>query len=152
MKFADLSSHDAETIKKTVKIFEEGGSGTVKTAQLGNLLRYLKLIPTNAEIEQLTQVGDPQNTGQIRQTVLYHIIADLWPSNPSEVEQRVWSAFLSFDKLDQGVLTSEEFRLILTSIGHEPIPEFEVKKILKEFADPKTGKVPYGEVIRTWMK
>ncbi|THD25987.1 Calmodulin-2 [Fasciola hepatica] len=152
MKLADLSSRDTETIKRGIKFFDTSNSGSVKTSQLGNLLRYLKLIPSNDEIEQIMEILDPNNTGSVSNVVLLHAIAELWPSHPNELEQRVWSAFLAFDKLDQGVLTVEEFRLILTGVGHEPIPEHEVKKIIRDFSDPKTGKVPYGNVIRTWMK
>ncbi|KAA0199562.1 Calmodulin [Fasciolopsis buskii] len=151
MKLEDLSLIDIETIKKGLKLFDTSNSGSVKTSQLGNLLRYLKLIPSNAEIEQIQEILDPKNTGSVNEVVLLHAIAEMWPSHLNELEQIVWGAFLVFDKLDQGLLAPEEFRLILTCVGHEPIPETEVKKIIRDFTDPKTGKIPYGEVIRTWM-
>ncbi|KAF6774479.1 Calmodulin [Paragonimus kellicotti] len=144
--------HEQEEIKKGFRFFDPNNIGSIPTAQLGNVLRWLKLIPTNAQIEALCAQLDPNKTGRIRAPMVYDAIASMWPSQPTELETKAWQAFLTFDKLDKGKLSSEEMRKILINSGLEPLQESEVKKILKENADPKDGSIEYGTLIRMWLK
>ncbi|KAF8572185.1 Troponin C skeletal muscle [Paragonimus westermani] len=144
--------HEQEKIKKGFRLFDPNNIGSIQTAELGNLFRWLKLIPTNAQIQALCAQLDPNKTGLIRAPFVYNAIASMWPSQPAELETKAWQAFLTFDKLDRGKVSSEEMRKILTTSGLEPLPENEVKKILKQNADPKDGSIEYGTLIRMWLK
>ncbi|CAL8099131.1 unnamed protein product [Calicophoron daubneyi] len=152
MRLSELMDNERNTIRQAINSFDENGSGYVPTEQLGNLMRYLYLIPTNEEVKQLGKILDPDGTGRIKGTILPNAIAQFWPNSPNELEYRIWRAFMIFDKLETGTIPTDEFRLILTSIGTEPLPEQEVRKIIKRFENPNTHKVEYAAIVREWLK
>ncbi|KER31639.1 hypothetical protein X801_02238 [Opisthorchis viverrini] len=152
MKFTELMEHEQEEIKKGVRFFDPANTGSVATADLGKILRWCKLIPTNAEISALAEQLDPSRTGRISLPFVYNAVANMWPSYPGELERRAWGAFLTFDKCDKGKITPEDLSKILLGFGLEPLPENEVKKIIKESIDRKDGLIEYGMLIREWLK
>lgn len=152
MKFAELRQQDADTIRNGVKRFDTDGRGYIPTKQLGNVMRYLKLIPTNREIEELEKSMDAKNTGFIRDVLVEEVLAQNWPASSNELEKIAWNAFLTFDKKDQGRFTSDELRFILMDCGLEPIAEKDVIKIIRQNIDPATGFIQYGYLIWAWLK
>ncbi|KAA0199563.1 Calmodulin [Fasciolopsis buskii] len=148
----DLMPHEIEQINKAINSFDLKNSGFLPTNRLGDLMRWLKMIPSEAEIETLTKILDPNGTGQIKRKLIVPAISEFWISVPQEFESKLWEAFLTFDKSDKGVLSEDLLRDILTKIGLEPLPEKEVKKIITDFQDPKTGTIEYGQLIRQWQE
>ncbi|THD25985.1 Calmodulin [Fasciola hepatica] len=110
------------------------------------------MIPSDAEIELLATQLDPGRTGRIRRKFIVPAISETWISVPQEFEAKLWEAFLTFDRSDKGVLTEDALRDIMMNIGLEPVPEKEMKKIITEFQDPKTGTIEYGMLIRRWQE
>ncbi|GAA37658.2 calmodulin-2 [Clonorchis sinensis] len=152
MSFANLMGQAKEEIKKGVNSFDPWKTGFVSTSDLGRILRWLKLIPTNAEIAELASKLDPLESGKVSIPTVYEAVARIWPSSPTELQARAWGAFLTFDKLDSGTMTPENLREILLRIGREPLPEREVEMIIRENTDPKSGLIEYRRLIRQWLK
>ncbi|GAA40081.1 Myosin regulatory light chain [Clonorchis sinensis] len=147
-----LPDHHKQAIQNCLRSFDPRNTGHVKSQNVGNILRSLKLIPTNEEISRRTEELDPHHTGFIATEDLYHVIAKMWPSSEAVFKRQIWNAFLLFDKEDRGKLSSQTLHKILTTYGKEPLTEAEVKKIIKDNADPQDGEIEYGSLIRQWMK
>ncbi|OON21862.1 hypothetical protein X801_02237 [Opisthorchis viverrini] len=141
-----------EEIKKGVDSFDPMKTGFVSTSDLGSILRWLKLIPTNAEIAELASKLDPLESGKVSIPIVYQAVASMWPSSPTELQARAWGAFLAFDKLDSGTITPADLREILLRIGREPVPEREVETIIRDNTDPRSGLIEYRGLIRQWLK
>ncbi|TGZ61141.1 hypothetical protein CRM22_008153 [Opisthorchis felineus] len=152
MSFADMMDQAKEEIKKGVNSFDPSKTGFVSTSDLGRILRWLKLIPTNAEVAELASKLDPSESGKVSVPIVYEAVASMWPSSPTELQARAWGAFLAFDKLDSGTLTPADLRRILLRIGREPVPEREVETIIRDNTDPKSGLIEYRRLIRQWVK
>ncbi|VDP67862.1 unnamed protein product [Echinostoma caproni] len=148
----ELMPHEVEQMNKAIMRFDPNNSGFIQTSSLGNLMRWLKMIPSESEVAQLAARLDPEKTGRIKRKLIVPALSETWISIPQEFEAKLWEAFLVFDKQDKGVLSEDLMRDILTKIGLEPVPEKEVKKILRDFTNPKTGMIEYGVLIRHWQE
>ncbi|CAL8099116.1 unnamed protein product [Calicophoron daubneyi] len=151
MRFEDLRNKDRERILDAIFQFDLTDTGYIKSSQLGNLMRYLKLIPTNAQIAWTVKLLDPHSKGVICTATLPTVLAKFWPLKPNQIEKTAWAAFQVFDKENIGKLFPEQLRLILNEIGTEPVPMKEVEKIIHEFMDPKDGFIPIASLIKAWL-
>lgn len=144
--------HEIEVIRKGFKHFDRDAVGKIKTMYVGDCLRWLKLVPTEAEIVEFMKIGDPEQKGRVDWKNFLAIVAHLWVSDVQKREGAAWAAFLCFDKQDKGKLPVDVMKSILMDYGEESIPEKEVNKILKPFIDKKENTIEYGYMIRAWSK
>ncbi|CAL8099125.1 unnamed protein product [Calicophoron daubneyi] len=150
MKLEEINEIDMRKIMDAIKYFDGKEQGFIPTRSLGHLMRFLNLIPSNKEVEDLARRLDPHKTGKIENIFLPAAIAENWPASPNEILQRVWDAFTIFDPAQKGKITIDQFKNILLTIGEEPIPEQEVRNIIKEYGDLEHGVVEYSAVVHEW--
>ncbi|CAH8521729.1 unnamed protein product, partial [Dicrocoelium dendriticum] len=65
MKIGDLTEHEISSIVGGFRYFDRRNTGFIARSQFGTALRWLKLIPSEAQIEALLKVVDPNNSGQV---------------------------------------------------------------------------------------
>ncbi|VEL39427.1 unnamed protein product [Protopolystoma xenopodis] len=151
MKPEELMEHETEEIRKGFKYFDRTAAGFIKTEELGTALRWIKLIPSSADIDRFIALVDPNHTGKVKWESFLYIACQLWISDPQQREAELWQAFLTFDKNDKGKMTPEQLRSILLEIGENPLTEKEVNAIIKDAVD-KENMIEYGYLIRSWQK
>ncbi|KAG5450828.1 Anosmin-1 [Clonorchis sinensis] len=125
--------------------------GFIRSSQLGNALRWLKLIPSNAEIASLLEVINPSKTGLISLELFLAAAVELWYGPITNLELELWKAFEKFDKRLCGYVSSDKMYDILTRFGCEPIPEQEAIKLIKRFED-KNQRIYYAEMVRELLR
>ena len=152
MRVEDMMDHEVNEVRKAFRFFDRANTGYIPTDQLGDCLRWLKLVPSEAEIYAFSTAADPQNTGYVDFDTFLAVAAQLWIPDLQQREAQSWAAFLCFDKLDKGKLSVEDMKAILTETSDEPLPEKEVNQLLKKFVDKKDGMIEYGYMIRAWQK
>ncbi|VDO06410.1 unnamed protein product [Rodentolepis nana] len=150
MRPEDLMDHEVNAVRKAFRYFDRIGNGRIKTTKLGDCLRWLQLVPTEAQIEALSQSVDPKSTGYINFNAFLEAAAQIWISDQHK-EGKIWDAFLHFDKNESGKISFNDLKQVLTEISTEPLPEKETNKILKKFVD-SNGMIEYGYIIRAWQK
>lgn len=152
MKVEDLMDHEISEIHKGFDRFDIDKTGTIPTSDIGDCMRWLKLIPSEYQIKELQEAADPEKKGRINFDVFLMCASVLWISDHQRREGNIWSAFLVFDKADKGKLTFDQVRSIFLEIGEEPITEKELKQIFKSFGNKKDNTIDYGYMIRAWQK
>ncbi|OON21861.1 fibronectin type III domain protein, partial [Opisthorchis viverrini] len=120
--------------------------GFIRSSQLGNALRWLKLIPSNAEIASLLEVINPSKNGLISLELFLAAAVELWYGPITKLELELWKAFEKFDKRLCGYVSSDKMFDILTRFGCEPIPEQEAIKLIKRFED-KNQRIYYADMV-----
>ncbi|TGZ61142.1 hypothetical protein CRM22_008154 [Opisthorchis felineus] len=151
MKLSDLSEFEIANITKAFRLFDPRNTGFIRSSQLGNALRWLKLIPSNAEIASLLEVINPSKTGLISLELFLAAAVELWYGPMTNLEVELWRAFEKFDKRLLGYVSSDKMYDILTRFGCEPIPEQEAIKIIKRFED-KNQRIYYVEMVREMLR
>ncbi|GAA38663.1 centrin-2 [Clonorchis sinensis] len=152
MRVDELTNIELQEIRKCFMLFDENGADYISTADLGKALRWLKLIPTEAQIKQLLSVLDPKGTGLLRFTLFANAAAQLWIRDRVKHDSDLWKAFLHFDKQDTGKITVSDLKRILTEYGTEPIPEKEANKVIRRYADKHTNLIEYRLIIQDWQR
>lgn len=150
MRPEDLMDHEVNSVRKAFRFFDRVGNGRIQTAKLGDCLRWLQLVPSEAQIEALSQSADPKATGYITFKEFLEAAAQIWIPDQQR-EGKIWDAFLHFDKDESGKISYDDMKQILTEISTEPLSEKEANKILKNFVD-HNGMIEYGYIIRAWQK
>lgn len=151
MKVSELSEADLASIKACFHFFDKYNRNCIMASDFANALRWLKLIPAEAQIEQILE-AIASNTPIIRFDKFCAAAASLWYPSRSQLETELWDAFLQFDKMMIGSIPADEFKKILTKVGVEPIPEREADKVIRKFANKKTRLIEYAFLIRSWLK
>ncbi|CAH8503671.1 unnamed protein product [Heterobilharzia americana] len=152
MKHQDLRSDEIELIKKTFHQFDYHNVGFISHKEFAKALRWLKLIPSNAQIAQVLQEIDPEHLGRIKIDAFVDSAVRFWFPTPQKFEEHLWDAFSLFDKDLKGSISSDLLKEILTIHGTEPIPEREVNKIIKRYEKKHQRTVEYASIINDWMK
>ncbi|CAL8099128.1 unnamed protein product [Calicophoron daubneyi] len=152
MKVDELSENDLTEIQKWYRYFDRYNLGGIRTADLGTALRCMKLIPSEAEVAEYINIFDPQKTGVITFEMFQAIAADQWYPTPQYLENRLFEAFLVFDKFIKGFVSIDLFRQIFTEFGSEPIPSKDVENLVQNYADFAHNRVEYSSVIRRLME
>ncbi|VDP67863.1 unnamed protein product [Echinostoma caproni] len=151
MRVDDLTENDITSIRKCFTFFDRKNHGYIETEQLGNALRWLKLIPSEAEISVLQEFLDPQKTGTLSWERFLVAAAHVWFASPQQLQTHLWHAFIVFDPELKGVIPAETMKEILVTHGMEPIPEKEADKLIKRFKNPH-NQVEYSFMINEFMR
>ncbi|XP_044284004.1 lysophosphatidylcholine acyltransferase 2 [Varanus komodoensis] len=101
---------------------------------------YLKL-PVSSVLEELFALFDRNGDGSI--DFREYVIGLSVLCNPANTEQIIQMAFQLFDLDDDGVITEDEFALIIrSSLG---LPDLDVSNLFKEIDADNTNKLSYEE-------
>ncbi|CAL8099122.1 unnamed protein product [Calicophoron daubneyi] len=152
MKVGELEAYDIAKIEKTFHMFAKKELDGLPSESLGKALRWLKLIPSEAQVEGYKKLADPEKTGTIKMEVFLAVAADLWYPSIGELERTLWNAFSVFDKDLTGTISAKTLRHILTYRGLEPIPQKEVEKLITQYEDPSNHMISYSVLIRGLMR
>ncbi|CAD2220885.1 calmodulin [Angomonas deanei] len=96
-------------------LLDEDSDGKIEVSQLGSFLRAAGLYPTDAEVQGITGVVDPDGTGQVTEERALEAVESLWPRRTSAEELR--EAFKVLDEDSDGYLTATDLRHILVNLG-----------------------------------
>ncbi|KAF5398052.1 hypothetical protein PHET_08233, partial [Paragonimus heterotremus] len=77
MKVGELSEKEVAEIMKGFRMFDPKNTGYIEDRQLGNALRWLKLIPSEAQIQSFLEVLDPKKSGWISMELFLVAAAEL---------------------------------------------------------------------------
>ena len=64
----------------------------------------------------------------------------------------VIQAFRDFDKNDDGKITNQEFKYILTHVGDNKFSDKEVEELFKECELNEDGELQYEDFVLLWRK
>ena len=62
-------------IREIFSLFDKNSDGYVSTSEIGTVVRALNMNPTQAEVKEMEQEVDPNNTGSFDQISLISLVA-----------------------------------------------------------------------------
>ncbi len=74
MKVEDMMDHEIAEIRKGFDKLDFDKNNTIKTADLGNALRWLKLVPSEAQIEDFKDMADPNKKGRLKFSAFLEVV------------------------------------------------------------------------------
>ncbi len=138
------SSHEKE-LKEYFDMFDRDKDNLINEKELGNILRSLGHDPTDQDLTEMIKEVDNDSDSKIEVEEFLKIMNN--KLKQTETEQELIEAFKIFDKEGKGLISENEFKHIMLSLG-EKISEEELEEMMKK-ADPQNqGYVNYKEFAK----
>lgn len=131
--------------KEAFALFDRDGSGLIPTRVLGTIMRSLGICPTETEIADIIKEADPQKTGFINFENFYKVVSI--KSRNTDCVDEIIEAFRVFDREGNGIITADELKHIMTSLG-EKMTEDEADEMVREADIYGNGEIKYEEFVR----
>lgn len=132
-------------LRRAFSIFDKDDSGKISHSEMMGVLRLLGTNPTNGELEDIIRGIDLNQDGFID----FDEFARVWwvreqQNIEADFEIELELAFKVFDTDGSGVITREELREKLTTLG-EKLSEEEVEELLAEADTDRSGTISFEE-------
>jgi calmodulin len=115
--------------QEAFKLFDRDGNGEITRKELGLVMRSVGDNPSEAQLLELITEVDTDGSGTIDFSEFLQIVARRKRSDDGEAELR--EAFRIFDEDNNGFISADELRRVLTSFG-ERLEDEEVEQMLRE--------------------
>jgi len=139
---------DEEDWNEVIKLFEKDSGGYVETSQLGNILRYTGLFPTDEEVDEFAQEVDEDGTGQVTvEDLVKHIENKVELHRETPHEDNFKDAFLVFDKDGNGKISSSELTKVLTEMGRMKMSVEEAEEFIAMVDKDGDSMLDYSEFV-----
>jgi len=118
-------------------------NGFITTEQLGDVMRYVGVNPTKAELaNMIKEIGSKE----IDREKFLELMAKQKQAEEN-IREELMETFKIFDKANTGTVSRQELRHVLTSIG-EQLTEDEIEEMIKEADVSQDGKLVIEEFVK----
>ncbi|XP_008197239.1 neo-calmodulin isoform X2 [Tribolium castaneum] len=139
-----LSEDQVAEFKEAFMLFDKDEDGTITMAELGVVMRSLGQRPTETELRDMVNEVDQDGNGTIEFNEFLQMMSK--KLKDADGEEELKEAFRVFDKNNDGLISSNELRHVMTSLG-ERLSEEEVDDMIKEADLDGDGQVNYEEFV-----
>ncbi|XP_078182254.1 calmodulin-6-like [Carex rostrata] len=143
-----LTQDQITEFKDAFSLFDKDADGTITTKELGTVMRNLGQNPTEAELQEMINEVDADNSGTIDFKEFLGLMAHKLRDKESEQELR--EAFRVFDKDQNGFISAAELRHVMTNLG-EKLSDEEVQEMVQEADTDGDGQINYEEFVKVMI-
>ena len=132
-------------LKEYFEMFDRDKDGSINEKELGNILRSLGHDPTDQDLSEMINEVDNNSDSKIEFDEFCKIMNNKLKQN--DAEQELIEAFKIFDREGKGLISENEFKHIMLSLG-EKISEEELEEMMKKADPEKKGYVNYKQFVK----
>ncbi|XP_020252733.1 calcium-dependent protein kinase 15-like [Asparagus officinalis] len=143
----NLSEEEIIGLKEMFKSMDTDGNGTITFDELKAGLYKWGTKLSDSEVRQLLESADVDGNGTID---YIEFITATMHMNRMEREDRLYKAFLYFDKDNSGYVTMDELKQVLEQYNMRD--EQKIKEIISEVDVDHDGKINYDEFVAMMRK
>lgn len=134
--------------KEVFELFDKDRDGAISTKELGDVMSALGTNPTQAELQEMINEVDTDGSGKIE----FKEFLDLFTQKMKDPdsEEDLIEAFKIFDKDGNGVISANELRHVMTTLG-EKLSQEEADEMIKEADIDGDGHINYQEFVKILM-
>lgn len=140
-----LTEDQVAEFREAFSLFDKNNDGKITTKELGTVMRSLGQNPSESELADMINEVDANNDGTIDFAEFLTMMARKMKDTDSEEEIR--EAFKVFDRDNNGFISAQELRHVMTSIG-EKLTDEEVDMMIKEADANGDGRIDYNEFVQ----
>jgi len=137
-----LSEEQIQSFKDVFNLFDKDQSGSISTAELGEVMRSLGQNPTEAELQDMVNEVDTDHSGSIEFQEFMAMMATTVPTK--DFADETLAAFRVFDKDGSGTISAEELKHVMKSLG-EDLTDAEIDEMIREADKDNNGTIDYEE-------
>ncbi|CAO3618426.1 unnamed protein product [Mucor fragilis] len=140
-----LNEQQISEYRESFALFDKNGDGAIDLKELGQVMRSLNQEPTNEELKDMINDVDSDNNGRIDFNEFLTIMSRM--KGADETENDLLEAFKVFDKDQDGSITQDELRSVMTNLGQK-LTSQELDEMIKEADTDGDGKINYKEFVK----
>ena len=140
-----LTEDKITEFKEAFEIFDKDKDGFITIKELGEIMKNLGQNPTDAELQDMINEVDIDGNGNIDFKEFLGLMARKMRDTDSEEE--LIEAFKVFDRDGNGLISSQELKHVMVSLG-EKITDEEVDEMIKEADMDGDGFINYEEFVK----
>jgi len=107
-----LNAEQIAVFKDAFSLFDDDGSGTISTKELGTVMKSLGQNPTEAELQEMINEIDIDGNGEIDfDEFLLHMVKEI--NEGADSEEELFQAFREFDRDGNGLRPAAEMKYIM---------------------------------------
>ncbi|KAM5556196.1 calmodulin-1-like [Rosa sericea] len=134
--------------KHAFSLLDKDGDGSITTKELGTVMRSLGQKPTEEELEVMIKEVDVDGNGRIDFQEFVNLMAR--KMQDTLTEDQLKEAFRVFDKNQNGFISADELRHVMTSLG-ETLTDEQVNQMVREADMDGDGQINYKEFVKVMM-
>jgi len=143
-EWAVLSEDVVADCKEIFTLFDTDNDGVLTLEEASKTFRVMGKRPTEDEIlKMVREVSDDKKNDSLEFNEFLKMVALSLKREPSQNKRELLEAFQQFDKDEDGKLTMEELRQVMTSMGEEPVSEEEFQAFAKVLPSNDEGLLDY---------
>ncbi|KAL9538698.1 hypothetical protein MBANPS3_010735 [Mucor bainieri] len=140
-----LNEQQISEYRESFALFDKNGDGAIDVEELGQVMRSLNQEPTNEELKDMINDVDSDNNGRIDFNEFLTIMSRM--KGNDETENDLLEAFKVFDKDQDGSITQDELRSVMSNLGQK-LTSQELDEMIKEADTDGDGKINYKEFVK----
>ncbi|KAJ2670771.1 hypothetical protein IWW42_003804 [Coemansia sp. RSA 1085] len=142
----NMNEQNIKELKEAFALFDKDNNGVITRNELSRLMRSLNHNPTEEELNDMINEVDENGDGSIDFPEFVAMMARK-PMSSEGPEDEILEAFRVFDKNDDGVISAEELRQVMNSLG-EKLTDAEIEEMIREADVDGDGQINYEEFAK----
>ncbi|XP_022742713.1 calmodulin-like isoform X1 [Durio zibethinus] len=143
-----LYEEQVAEFQEAFSLFDKDGDGCITMEELAIAIKSLDQNPTEEELQNMINEVDTDGNGTIEFGEFLNLMAR--KMKEADAEEELKEAFRVFDKDQDGYISPNELRQVMTNIGEKPTDE-ELKQMIREADLDGDGQVNYEEFVRMML-
>lgn len=142
-----LTAKQKREFRETFALFDADGDGTISANEIGKVLRNLGQAPSDTELRDLVHEVDTDGNGDIDYDEFLEMMCtqgDLESQDQAINDEDLEEAFKIFDKNSDGLISAEEIRKGMKSLG-EVYTKKQAESLLKDLDQNNDGYIDFEE-------
>ena len=145
MESEELTEEQIAVFKEAFSLFDKNGEDIITTKVLENVLRYLGINLSTAELKDIIDEIDTNGNGIIGFSEFLSMMARKIKETQSK--DKLWETFRIFDKEGNQSISAAELRYMMTQLG-EKLTDEEIDEMIKIADTDNINKVNYDEFVK----
>ena len=141
-----LQDDRRKLMKEILDLFDPNNQGFINSADTTKILQAMGRKLEEDDEQNFLQAADPENTGKISKDNFLTTVEALFSLSKDETSELI-EAFKIFDREGKGLISENEFKHIMLSLG-EKISEEELEEMMKKADPEKKGYVNYKQFVK----
>ncbi|XP_075591055.1 uncharacterized protein LOC142597941 [Dermatophagoides farinae] len=144
----NLTNEQIAEFREAFTLFDVTGTGSISTKDLGTVMRALGQCPTEAELNELMNDVESNNSGVIDFKDFLQLMVR--KMKETDTEEELIEAFQVFDREGNGYISAQELRHVMTQLGERLTPE-EADLMIAEADINQDGLINYEEFVKMML-
>ena len=144
----DIPESKLQEFREAFELYDKDKDGSITLKELSQVLKSINADFSQNQMESVISEADTTGTGKLNLDDFISLMASKY--RETDTDEEVINAFRVFDKEGTGVISANELKHIMTTLG-DKLTDEEVDEMIREADINGDGSIYYEDFVRTMM-